>query len=315
MIDMNRVFTFVALLFLIASCTSEIDQVNSTSRGKPSGEKTVFFASTENTSSPETKVYADENLKVLWNADDRISIFNFNTYNYQYAFTGDDGDTAGGFEEIPVSGYITGEDVSYAYAAYPYNKATKLSRSGVLTMVLPAEQYYKENSFGIGANTMVAVTDGNFLAFKNVGGYLSLRLYGDDVKVSRITIKGNNGEKIAGKAAITMSLGDVPSIVMDEENAKDAVSIICDPPVTIGTSSSEYTSFWFVIPPTVFSGGFTIIVVDEIGKVFVKSTTKSFTISRNQLDWMNPLKVICVNPENINGNGNTEGYNLEDYVW
>ncbi len=312
---MNRLISFVAMLLLIASCTSEIDQVNSHSRGKPSDEKTVFFASTENTSSPETKVYADENLKVLWNADDRISIFDFTTYNSQFAFTGDDGDTAGGFEEIPASGYITGDDVSYAYAVYPYNKATKLRRSGVLTMTLPAEQYYKENSFGIGANTMVAVTEDNFLAFKNVGGYLSLRLYGDDVAVSQITLQGNNGEKIAGKAAITISLGGVPSIVMDEETAKDAISIICNPPVTVGTSSSDYTNFWFVIPPTTFAGGFTITVVDAQGKMFVKSTTKAFTISRNQLDWMNPLKVICVNPENINGNGNFEGYNQEDYVW
>lgn len=42
---------------------------------------------------------------------------------------------------------------------------------------------------------MTAITDDYFFAFKNVGGYLSLRLYGDNVSVSRITIKGNNGEK------------------------------------------------------------------------------------------------------------------------
>ena len=312
---MNRVFTFVALLFLIASCTSEMDQFNSGPRGNPSDSKTVFLAMTEGPAITDTKVYADESLKVLWNADDRISIFDFTTYNYQYAFTGDDGDTAGGFEEIPVSGYITAEEVSYAYAAYPYNKATKLSRSGVLTMVLPEEQYYKADSFGIGANTMVAVTDGNFLAFKNVGGYLSFRFYGDDVKVSSITIKGNNGEKISGKATITIPLGGTPTIAVDEENAKEAISLICNPPVTLGSSSSDYTTFWFVIPPTTLTNGFTVTVVDNQGKVFVKSSTKALTISRNQLEWMLPLKVTCANPESLNGNGNFEGYKHEDYVW
>ena len=286
---MNRFISFVAMLCLIASCTSEIDQVNSHSRGKPSDEKTVFLASTENTSIPETKVYADENLKVLWNADDRISIFDFTTYNSQFAFTGDDGDTAGGFEQVGEDG--EGADIDYVYAAYPYHAATQMDESGILTMMLPAEQQYKEDSFGIGANTMVAVTDGNFLAFKNVGGYLSLRLYGDDVKVSRITIKGNNGEKIAGKASITMPFGDVPLITMDEA-ATEEISIVCDPAVKIGSSADAYTDFWFVIPPVTFEKGFTITVTDDKGGVFEKSTSKSFTVSRNTLDWMNALKVV-----------------------
>ncbi len=288
---MNRVFTFVALLFLIASCTSEIDQVNNISGGKPSDSKTVFFASTENTSFPNTKVYADEQLRVLWNADDRISVFNKNTYNYQYVFTGDDGDTAGGFEEVPVSGLISGNSIDNIYAVYPYSKNTKMDNDGVLTMMLPAEQKYKEHSFGIGANTMVAVTDDNFLAFKNVGGYLSFRLYGDNVKVKSVMIKGNNGEKIAGKAFITMPLGGTPSIAMDE-TATDAISIICEQAVTLGATEDEYTDFWFVIPPVTFEQGFTIKVIDELGGTFEKSTSKSFTVSRNMLDWMNPIEVI-----------------------
>ncbi len=137
---------------------------------------------------------------------------------------------------------------------------------------------------------MTAITDDYFFAFKNVGGYLSLRLYGDNVSVSRITIKGNNGEKIAGKASITMPLGGVPSIVMDE-TATDEISIVCDTPVTIGSSITDYTDFWFVIPPVTFEQGFTITVTNDLGGTFTKSTSKSFTVSRNQLDWMNPLKV------------------------
>ena len=252
--------------------------------------KAQFYATTNicTTSSPETKVYTDENLKVLWNEDDRISVFNMNTFNNQYSFSGDDGDTAGGFDLVGDEG--EGEEVNYVYSVYPYHEETALGTDGVLTMTLPADHLYKGKSFGIGANTMVAVTDNNFLAFKNVGGYLSLRLYGDNVSVSKVTIKGNNGEKIAGKAAITIPLGGVPSIVMDE-TATDEISIICPTPITIGNSSSDYTDFWFVIPPVTFENGFTITVTDALGGIFTKSTSKSFTVSRNKLDWMNPLKV------------------------
>lgn len=286
---MKRILLLASALLLLSACTDELDQMINGSRS--ARQATVFQTSTEVPASPETKVYADENMKVLWNADDRISIFNKTTLNSQYVFTGDDGDTAGGFEEVQSGGFFTGNPLDYVYAAYPYSTSNKISNSGSFLMELPAEQAYKEKSFGIGANTMVAITDGSFLAFKNVGGYLSLRLYGDDVFVSRITIKGNNGEKIAGSASIGIPFGGTPAVTVNEKGT-DKVSIVCDPAVKIGDNANDYTDFWFVIPPVTFSKGFTITVTDDEGRVFEKSTTKSFTVTRNTLDWMNALKVV-----------------------
>ena len=289
---MKRFLLLFGTLLFVCSCTSEMDQMFNGARDGVQRNRTKFYASTESrvTSSPATKVYADENMKVLWNADDRISIFNKSTYNYQYAFTGEDGDTAGDFEDVTPSGSHTGTKVDYITAVYPYSKNNEMDNEGGLTMELPAEQAYKAHSFGIGANSMIAVTEGDFLAFKNIGGYLSLRLYGDQVAVSKITIQGNNGEKIAGKAGISMPLNGVPTATMDA-SATDAISVVCNPAVTLGTTAEEYTEFWFVIPPVTFENGFTITVTDAQGGSFTKSTTRSFTVSRNKLDWMNPIKV------------------------
>ena len=304
---MKRLLSLATLLLLLVSCTAEIDQQFGGSRASAPGNKPVFQASVEGCVTPETKVYADENMKVLWNADDRISIFNMTTLNAQYAFTGDDGDTAGGFEWVSETG--SDADIDFVYAVYPYKESTTISTDGLLTTTLPAEQAYKVHSFGIGANTMVAVTDGTFLAFKNVGGYLSLRFYGDDISVRRITIRGNNGEKIAGQGTIEMAMGGTPTVTMDNA-ATDAVSIVCDPAVKLGKSAERYTEFWFVIPPVTFTGGFTITVVDEMGGVFTKSTTKSFTVSRNTLDWMSALKVV---PDYDNVNIEFEDANFKAY--
>ena len=284
---MKEFLSLAVTLMLLVSCTTEIDQQFGSRAAIPGG-KPVFKASVEECSVPETKVYADENMKVLWNADDRISIFNMTTSNAEYAFEGEDGDTAGGFEWV--SEGDGGEDIDCVYAVYPYQPGTTVSTSGVVTMTLPAEQSYKVHSFGVGANTMVAVTDGTFLAFKNVGGYLSLRLYGDNISVRRITIKGNNGEKIAGKATIMMPMGGTPTVTMDDSGT-DAVSIVCDPAVKLGKSETSYTDFWFVIPPVMFTGGFEITVVDDMGGTFTRKTTKSFEVKRNTLDWMAALKV------------------------
>ena len=303
---MNKYFVGAIVLLAISSCTS-IDKAISINLGADGINR--FYATTEQ-SNAQTKVYADEDMKVLWNADDRITIFNKSTYNSQFCFTGEEGDNAGGFDEIAPSGFVSGNTLNNIYAVYPYSSANKINNSGsTITLTLPAEQRFKEHSFGIGANTMVAVTDNNFLAFKNLGGYLQLRLYGDNVSVSSITIQGNNGEKIAGKASVAVGLGAIPAVTMDA-TATDAITLVCDPPVQLGTNAEQYTDFWFVIPPTTFSQGFTITVIDEIGGVFQKTTTKSLTISRSTIEWMTALEVT---PDYTNANVQFADANFKAY--
>lgn len=288
---MRRLLFLAASIWLIVSCQAGTDDEMLLSERKGDAPLQTFYATTEG-SQHETKVYADANMRVMWNADDRISMFKESTYNYQYRFTGEDGDNAGEFEVIAPGGLISGNSLNYIYAVYPYSSTNKINNAGTpITLTLPAEQAYKEHSFGIGANTMVAVTNNEFLAFKNVGGYLSLRLYGDDVSVSRITLQGNNHEKIAGKAEIAVGLGSLPSVTMTND-ATETISIVCDPAVHLGTSSSNYTDFWFVIPPVSFTQGFTVTVTDAQDASFEASTSESIAISRNTIEWMSPLKVV-----------------------
>lgn len=117
---MKRLLSFFILLFILSSCTAEIDQMINGMRSGAQSPKRVFFASTEGHDGPDTKTYADVNKKVRWNADDRVSIFVFSTYNEQYRFTGEDGATSGGFvsaeDDAP-----EGDELDYAFAVYPYN--------------------------------------------------------------------------------------------------------------------------------------------------------------------------------------------------
>ena len=56
-----------------------------------------------------------------------------------------------------------------------------IAEDGTISITLPAVQKYASKSFGVGANMMVAVTkdkDDYFLPFKNLCGYLKLKLYG-----------------------------------------------------------------------------------------------------------------------------------------
>lgn len=251
----------------------------------------VFYASIEvPVGEAETKVYADDDLSVLWHEDDRVSIFNKNTYNQEYRFTGKTGSNAGSFEKVTSGGFVTGNPLSSVYSVYPYSASTEISNQGLISVDLPSTQTYAQHSFGPKANTMVSVSSDEMLLFKNVGGYLVLRLYGEDVEVSSITLKGNNDEKLAGKAAVSIFSGGNPSVEMNSDAAKE-ITLTCDNPVTIGNTAAGYTEFWFVTPPVSFSKGITIRVNGPNGSYFEKSSSKAISIGRNTVSRMAAIEV------------------------
>lgn len=256
-------------------------------------KKTIFHAVTEAIPVSGTKIYSDTKLKVLWNADDRITVFNKRTYNDQYRFLGEDGASSGDFEEIPASGFISGNDIDNIFAIYPYVKKTnKINNAGsILTVTLPSTQTYKEKSIGPGANYMVAATDKmDLLNFKNVCGYLRFRFFGDNVSVSSITLEGNNSEPLAGKADVTPVIDGTPTTAM-QSTATGSITLTCETPVVLGTSADNATEFIIVVPPTTFSGGFKVTVTSDGGSTFVKSSTKSLTITRSRMESMEAMEV------------------------
>lgn len=249
----------------------------------------VFYATLESYAGPDTKVYVDEKIKMHWNEGDLISMFNKTTLNQEYRFEGNTGDYAGKFEKVS-DPFGTGNPFGYLCAVYPYKSSTKIGNDDVLTLTLPAEQVYQEGSFGPGANTMVSVTEGNPLMFKNVGGYLVLKFYGKGVSVSSITLEGNNGEKLSGKATMKPVIDEAPKITLSDDKAT-SITLTCDKPVELEESKENSTVFWMVVPPTAFTKGFKLTVTGSDGKEFIKNTDKNLSVVRNTLLRIAPIEV------------------------
>ena len=250
----NIALYFGIVAALVASCSIQEEDFFVPQESDP-----VFYASFEQPAEDGTRVYVNDDLLLRWTADDRVSIFNKITYTQEYKFIGETGDYEGGFNKVDDPEFMTGKVIPDIISVYPFQRQTRVAEDETITLTLPAEQHYADNSFGLGANTMVSVTSNNLLQYKNVGGYLVLRLYGKGVSVSSITLKGNNGEKLAGKATITMPLDGVPSVVMASD-ATDEITLVCDSPVLLGSTPEESTAFWFVVPPVTFSNGFTVSI-------------------------------------------------------
>ena len=250
----------------------------------------------------------EDDILLRWTADDQVSLFNKITYNQPYGFTGKKGNNAVGFQKVDTEEFITGNPISHVVSVYPYQENTKVDESEVISLTLPAEQSYTENTFALDANTMVSVSSGNVLQYKNVGGYFVLNLYGEGATVSSITLKGNNGEKLAGKASVTMPLDGVPSAVMADD-ATSEITLVFANPVQLGATAENATPFWFVVPPVTFEKGFTISVTGENG-VFLKSTEETLTLERNNLS---KVPAIEIRPDDFITNVPFEDSLFKDY--
>ena len=283
----TKYITLAAWALLLASCTIQVDDNKHLT---PTDEFPVFYATLEGSNDvAATKVFADSKMRVLWNANDLISIFYKNAGNMEFAFQGEDGDNAGTFSFV--SGAASGEALDHIYALYPYSEATAVSQDGTVSVTLPAEQAYKTNSFGIGANTMLSVTDDYKLMFRNVGAYLCFKFYGDNVSVKSITLQGNNHEKLAGKASITMPVNGTPTVEM-QDGATESITLTCTTPVVLGADAEHYTEFWFVLPPTDFTQGITVTVVDDQNGTFVMNSSTHLVFTRNKLTRLGAKKIV-----------------------
>ena len=281
----NLIKMALASIILMTSCSKD-DTVTPQSL-----ESTKFYASIE---APITRTSVCDDGKLSWSVGDEITIFS-NAEALQYKYMGES-DGSSVFE--PVSSQISSAtELTANYAIYPYDGNTEISDDGKISYTIPVAQQYAENSFGLGANVMVAVTENkadNFLVFKNLCGYFEFSLYGD-VKVKSIEFKGNNNEKLAGKATITATHQDTPTFVFTND-ATETLTLDCGDGVQLGTDAENATKFWFVVPAITYNKGVTITITDTEGKVMKKYTEQSIAIERSTVQ---PLKAFKVETKQL----------------
>ena len=239
----------------------------------------------------DTRTYVESNKYLRWHEGDLISAFVGDTKNVKYVFDGKTGDTSGEFK--PANDENVGSDNIFdnIYAVYPYYVSTAISNDGVIDYFMSDIQTYDADTFGRGANTAVAITeskDDTSLMFKNVGGYLKIKLYGEGA-VKSIKVNGNNGEKIVGNSSITTTYDGVPTIAMADD-ATDAIILDCGEGVELSADAENPTEFWVVVPPTTFNKGITITVTDIDGGIFEKTTSNEVVIERNIIQPMTAVE-------------------------
>lgn len=289
---MNRFYIFALVASVFAACSQGVIEEHGGANSVLFDVPETIYAQIDES---DTRTYVERDNHLRWTENDEISYFPGVTYNLQYRFDGETGANSGSFTRV-TDKLVTGNALDNTYALYPYKDATSMSDEGVIGYEFAATQSYAENSFGLGDNVMVAVTDGkddNILRFKNVCGFLKLRIYGD-ANVAKITFAGNNNEPLTGNATITALYG-VDPVVELQEGAGETITLNCESGVSIGDNVETATEFWFVVPAQTFEGGFTINITTAEGSVMTKTTNNKVVISRNAILPMEAFEFAATN--------------------
>lgn len=210
---------------------------------------------------------------VVWSTGDAIGIFsNTSDSVARYDLAEISGDEAQFESDKPVRG-------NTFYAFYPYAADAVVSGTNV-SFRLSEEQPFGFDSFASGICPMVAQSTTNSFRFLQICGLVRLNLKGS-MQVSSISLLGNNGEAVSGWGSVDIA-SDAPEFRVTGGGQESASEIVLRGTRTL--SPSQTTSFYFVVPPQVFSRGLTFKITGVTNgrlHTLVKSTDKSITVGRS----------------------------------
>ena len=270
------IISMMALLVLCASCKKDKEQNTENS--------SVCFSATVENHSANGKTILNGN-QVLWEKGNLITVTS-STSGTPVTFTaGNDGAKAKFYAESVDDNFVKPNSV---YTACYGNIAGN-------TLTLPSSQTYVANSFGSGENPMAAVSAAGEtkLPFKNICGFLELKLYASTAcEVSSITLK-QTGAKLWGTGEVSIS-GGIPSLGA-LSGGSDELTLNCGN-IPLSTKESQPTTFHFVVPAGTLGGSFTVTMTTKDGAVWSKTAQGQAAIARNDMKSLTTLKADPAQP-------------------
>ena len=248
----------------------------------------------------ETRIQLNEAQKTVWTKDDIVSVFYLSDANQKWQYTGETGARTADLTCVD-AGEATME-TQRVVVVYPYNANYYFNTETYNVQAsLPATQTYLKDSYGLDGNIMISQSEYNNISLKNVCGWLKLQLTGDGEKVKSITLRGNNGEQVAGElyinsadatATLASEAGDAGEDdgenetggaggnLVFEDTVLTEVTLNCVDGVTLG---AEATAFYIALPPQTFTRGITVDITAVDGSAMTKTTDNEVVIERNHI--------------------------------
>lgn len=308
---MKKLLLFTVVATLFSACVKDITDnrpcIESSADQTP---ETLTVGFEENV---ETRIQLDESQKTVWTNGDLVSVFYRSDANQKWKYTGETGARVADLTRIDEG--VASETMKRVVAIYPYSKNYYINTETYnIQATLPAVQTYLKDSYGLNGNIMISQGEYNDISLKSVCGWLKLQMTGNGQIVESITLKGNNGEQVAGELYINSAdatatlasdaggsddgqTGGVGGGLVFEDAILKEVKLDCGEGIELG---ADATSFYIALPPQTFEKGFTVEIECTEHLTYTKSTTKSLTIERNHIHPMTAFAYdgIKIHPDN-----------------
>ena len=277
---MRKFFNHLAVICTAAvtlvSCVSNESYVSSDSPSIQSsvipakGQQVTIKASADGDSMTKTSRQSDG--KVFWTPSDELSIFYAAAADGGARFTSDNAASAAvaDFNGVIPDG-ISLTDTEF-WGVYPYRADNAFDGSSV-TVTIPSSQLGVADSFADNLFPTIASNRGLELSFFNLGGGVRFSVSRSDI--TSVTLKGNNGETLAGRVKASFSAG-VP-VVTQVVDAQDEVTLTAP-----GGGTFEVGRYYYIVTlPTVFNYGFSLTmntassvgVIEKNSRMEIKRST------------------------------------------
>ena len=290
---MKKILFFVLTALTFAACEQALVEEQSAICPDVPETITVGFES------EDTRIQLNDVQKTVWTSGDLVSVFYRSDANQKWQYTGETGARTADLTCVD-AGEATAT-MNRVVVVYPYNENYYFNTESYNVQAsLPATQTYLKDSYGLDGNIMISSSEYNQFSLKSVCGWLKLQLTGNGEKIKSITLKGNNGEQVAGKlyinsadATVTLSsdtgsaddgeTGGAGGGLVFEDTILTEVTLDCGEGVAFG---KEATAFYIALPPQTFEKGFTVDITTINGLVMTQSTDKEVVIERNHIQPM-----------------------------
>ncbi len=293
---MKRLLLFVFAVFAFAACTQ--DAIEEASR--PVFDEAPEFL-TVGFEGNDTRIELNALQKTVWTEGDFVSVFYRSDSNRKWQYQGVTGERTGDLKQVYDPNNASKQH-NKTIVVYPYSEDYWLNtESYSLEAMLPTTQHYHEGSYGVGDNLMVAQSEFTQFTLKSVCGWIKIQLTGDGEVVKSVTVRGNDGEQVAGlvyvnteSAALTLAAecgeaddnGNVGGNLVFDDAIFRSVTLDCGEGVVL---SEDATTFYIALPPQTFAKGVTVKVECDNYMPMTLSRTESLTIKRNHIQ---PMAVV-----------------------
>lgn len=284
----NRLYVVTfAVAIVLGACTHETAPVDIVIK-EPDLQEIILSAYAE-VGTTATRTSRDIEGNFYWSPGDQISLF------YGYGEKGGWQFTSMNSEPAPVAefwGYMdvitgnleTGGELQKFWGVYPYSEKNDCYNNYIVTEV-PSVQTAAEESFSDGQFVSIGCSTGLNMGFYHLCG--GIKFYLQDEGISRICLKGNQGEVLGGTVEVMLDEEGIPYInkIYEEE-----IEVVLTPPEGESCFRSG-VNYFIVTLPTTFTEGFTV-TFERDGLIGTRHVDVELPVHRAKFQWSDkPLDI------------------------